>query len=68
MSALGQKQTCAVQNAMSALPPKATSNATCEMSAKSHKLTSGQTSDEHSSARQNYSDFGELARLRIDFD
>ena len=25
MSALGQKQTCAVQNAMSALPPKATS-------------------------------------------
>ena len=23
MSALGQKQTCAVQNAMSALPPKA---------------------------------------------
>jgi hypothetical protein len=28
MSALGQKQTCAVQRAMSALPPKATSNAT----------------------------------------
>src|SRR5215831_16528199 len=28
MSALGQKQTCAVQNGMSALPPKATSNAT----------------------------------------
>jgi hypothetical protein len=28
MSALGQKRTCAVQEAMSALPPKATSNAT----------------------------------------
>jgi len=28
MSALGQKQTYAVQNGMSALPPKATSNAT----------------------------------------
>ena len=28
MSALGQKQTCAVQEPMSALPPKATSNAT----------------------------------------
>ena len=30
MSALGQKQTCAVQNGMSALPPKATLNATSE--------------------------------------
>jgi hypothetical protein len=29
MSALGQKRTCAVQKGMSALPPKATSNATC---------------------------------------
>jgi hypothetical protein len=28
MSALGQKRTCAVQKGMSALPPKATSNAT----------------------------------------
>ena len=28
MSALGQKQTCALQKAMSALPPKATPNAT----------------------------------------
>ena len=28
MSALGQKRTCAVQTEMSALPPKATSNAT----------------------------------------
>jgi len=28
MSALGQKQTCAAHNLVSALPPKATSNAT----------------------------------------
>jgi len=28
MSALGQKQTCALHSPMSALPPKATSNAT----------------------------------------
>jgi hypothetical protein len=28
----------------------------------------GPTSDEHSSARQDNSDLGELARLRIDFD
>ena len=34
MSALGQKQTCALQGPMSALPPKATSNATYGMSAK----------------------------------
>ncbi|MGA7011702.1 MAG: hypothetical protein WBZ16_05095, partial [Pseudolabrys sp.] len=33
MSALGQKQTCAVQNVMSALPPKATLNAFIRMSA-----------------------------------
>src|SRR5262245_32943320 len=42
MSALGQKPTYAVQNGMSALPPKATSNATYEMSAKGHKRTSEQ--------------------------
>jgi hypothetical protein len=29
MSALGQKQTCAPQNVMSALPPIATAKATC---------------------------------------
>jgi len=40
MSALGQKQTCAPQKAMSALRPKATSNATYGMSAKSQKRTS----------------------------
>ena len=33
MSALGQKQTCAVQKGMSALPPKATLNAFIRMSA-----------------------------------
>ncbi|MGB8093624.1 MAG: hypothetical protein WCF62_23420, partial [Pseudolabrys sp.] len=33
MSALGHKQTCAVQNVMSALPPKATLNAFIRMSA-----------------------------------
>jgi len=33
MSALGQKQTCAMQKGMSALPPKATLNATYGMSA-----------------------------------
>src|SRR5215475_873875 len=39
MSALGQKRTCAVQNGMSALPPKATSNATDGMPAKGQKRT-----------------------------
>ena len=34
MSALGQKRTYAVQTGLSALPPKATSNATYGMSAK----------------------------------
>jgi hypothetical protein len=33
MSALGQKQTCAVQKGMSALPPKVTLNAFIRMSA-----------------------------------
>src|SRR4030095_7470949 len=39
MSALGQKQTCAVQLATSALPPKATSDAYFRMSAMSQKRT-----------------------------
>src|SRR5262245_53918557 len=39
MSALGQKRTCAMQEPMSALPPKATSNATYGMSAKRQKRT-----------------------------
>ena len=37
MSALGQKQTFAVQDAVSALPPKATSNATYGMSTRGQK-------------------------------
>jgi len=39
MSALGQKQTYAVQNGMSALPPKATSIAFSGMSALGQKRT-----------------------------
>ena len=39
MSALGQKQTCAVQKGMSALPPKATLDASFRMSAKGQKWT-----------------------------
>jgi hypothetical protein len=57
MSALGQKQTFALQQAMSALPPNADIQA-----------ISPRISDEHGSARQNNLDFGELARLRIDLD
>src|SRR5262245_32504136 len=71
MSALGQKQTCAVQTGMSALPPIATSNATCGMSAKDEKRTSGRLQalrkvSNHS--RQSHLDFGELAGLRLDLD
>src|SRR5262245_9805183 len=40
-AALGQKQTCAVQNGMSALPLKATSNETYGMSTKA-KFSEGQ--------------------------
>ena len=40
MSALGQKQTCAVQSGMSALPPIATSIAFFGMSAMGQKRTS----------------------------
>src|SRR5262249_41653918 len=39
MSALGQKRTFAPQKVMSALPPKATSNATYGMTAKGQKRT-----------------------------
>ena len=38
MSALGQKQTCAVQTGMSALPPKATLDAECPLRAKSRMV------------------------------
>jgi len=40
MSALGQKQACAVQDVMSALPPIATSIAFFSMSAMGHKRKS----------------------------
>ena len=39
MSALGQKQTCAVQKGMSALPPKADIQCNWPMSAKCQKRT-----------------------------
>ena len=90
MSALGQKQTCAAHQAMSALPPIATAKSRhpqkvmsslppkADMcgAAKDVRFTpnsdrkSGHraTSDEHSSARQNNPDFGELAWLRMDLD
>src|SRR5262245_19186322 len=72
MSALGQKQTCAAHNVMSALPPKADM-----CSALPHvrfgpiadiQSASYRFSDEHGSAGQNYPDFGELARLSVDLD
>jgi putative NADH-flavin reductase len=50
MSALGQKQTFAPQKVMSALPPKATSNATYGMSAKGRNRTRSASFD-HFSAR-----------------
>jgi hypothetical protein len=40
MSALGQKQTCAVQGAMSALPPKA------DIVYSTHRLSAGGRNDE----------------------
>src|SRR5262249_59186246 len=68
MSALGQKQTGALQKSMSALPQKADMS-----SAQAHVCFRpiadiAPTSDEHSDARQNNADFGELARARIHLD
>jgi len=56
------------QNAMSALPPKADM-----CGAQAHVgfgpiADIGSTSDEHSDARQNNSDLGELARLGLNLD
>ena len=42
MSALGQKQTCAAQKVMSALPPKADIDCAFRMSTKGQKRTPGQ--------------------------
>jgi len=68
MSALGQKQTYAVHNGMSALPPKATSNATQWNARFGPSTDIPPLSNKRGSARQGDRDFGELARLRIDLD
>jgi len=68
MSALGHKRTFAVQEGMSDLPPKATSNATYGDVRFGPIADIGPASDEHSNARQDNPDFGELARLCIDLD
>jgi len=68
MSALGQKRTCALQNAMSALHPKATSNATHMHARFGPRTDIPPLSNKRGSARQGDRDFGELARLRIDLD
>src|SRR5262249_52138024 len=69
-SALGQKQTCAAHKLMSALPPKATPNATRGI-ALGQKRTWGRLRafrEQRSCARQDHPDFGELPRLCIDLD
>jgi hypothetical protein len=61
MSALGQEQTFPDVQAMSALPPKRTLRAR-------RQRPLARISEKHTGARQNNPDFGELARLSIDFD
>src|SRR4029453_16854298 len=68
MSALGQKQTFALQNVMSALPPKADICGAAWHVCFGPIADMGPALDEHSDARQDNPDFGELARLRIDLD
>ena len=72
MSALGQKQTCAAQKVMSALPPKADMcGATTHVRfvpIADMKGLGERFSDECRSARQDNPDLSELARLRIDLD
>ena len=68
MSALGQKQTCALQNVMSALPPKADMCGATRDVRFGPKADIAPTSDERSNARQDNPDLGELAELRIDLD
>jgi hypothetical protein len=68
MSALGHKQTFAVQEAMSASPPKATLNATYGMPAFGPSTDIPPLSNKRGSARQSHPDFGELAGLCIDLD
>ena len=68
MSALGQKQTNAVHKVMSALPPIADMCSALADVRFGPKADIGLTSDEHSNARQDNPDLGELARLCIDLD
>jgi hypothetical protein len=53
---------------MSALPPKADMCGTQALLCFGPEAAIGPTSDEYSNARQDNSDLGEFARLRIDFD
>ena len=71
MSALGQKQTCAVQLGMSALPPiadmcGAVAHVCFVPIADIGRLRA--VRQQRGYARQNNPDLGELARLRIDLD
>jgi hypothetical protein len=61
MSALGQKRTFAVQNGMSALPPKADIRSVTAYVCFGPEADIGPTSDEHSDAWQDNPDLGELA-------
>ena len=70
MSALGHKRTCAAQKVMSALPPKADmcgALAHVRFVPIADIWPAQDWSRNNSRARQNHPDFGELARLRIDF-
>jgi hypothetical protein len=71
MSALGQKQTYAGQNIMSALTPKADmcgAATDVHYGPKADIRNDYDRSDKHPGAGQNHPDFGELAGLRIDLD
>jgi hypothetical protein len=61
MSALGHKQTYAVQQAMSAFPPIATAKADI-------KNDYDRSGEQCGGAWQDHPDFGELARLCIDLN
>ena len=65
MSALGQKQTCAVRQLMSALPLKADTCGATRDVRYGPIADIGPTSGEHSDAWQDNPDLGELAWLRI---
>jgi hypothetical protein len=65
MSALGQKQTFAPQNVMSALPPKADMCGAKTDVRFGPKADIGPTSDEQSDAWQDNPNLGELARVLL---